>query len=156
MALHHVVLARDMHCVEGDLVDVLAVETPLTSTHGAWLSGSWDCARNPLTLSIACSVIASVGSAVSSALISYPRMAGRSPVAPAAATYDTHMPRVLLAAHGHLPRERFPRRVAALDAEVVVASERRQAMSRTMGDRALVVDLRRPEAAADAIVPGAG
>ena len=40
----------------------------------------------------------------------------------------------------------------ALDAEVVVASERRQAMSGTMGDRALVVDLRRPEAAADAIV----
>src|SRR5215217_4125928 len=36
----------------------------------------------------------------------------------------------------------------ALDAEVVVASERRQAMSGTMGDRALVVDLRRPEAAA--------
>jgi biotin carboxylase len=40
----------------------------------------------------------------------------------------------------------------ALDAEVVVASERRQAMSGTMGDRALVVDLRRPEAAAQAIV----
>ncbi len=40
----------------------------------------------------------------------------------------------------------------ALDAEVVVASERRQAMSGTMGDRALVVDLRRPEAAAEAIV----
>jgi biotin carboxylase len=40
----------------------------------------------------------------------------------------------------------------ALDAEVVVASERRQAMSATMGDRALVVDLRRPEAAAEAIV----
>ena len=40
----------------------------------------------------------------------------------------------------------------ALDAEVVVASERRQAMSGTMGDRALVVDLGRPEAAADAIV----
>ena len=40
----------------------------------------------------------------------------------------------------------------ALDAEVVVASERRQALSGTIGDRALVVDLRRPEAAADAIV----
>lgn len=40
----------------------------------------------------------------------------------------------------------------ALDAEVVVASERRQAMAGMIGDRALMVDLARPEAAAEAIV----
>ena len=39
-----------------------------------------------------------------------------------------------------------------LEAEVVVASERRQAMSRTLGDRALVLDLRSPERAADQIL----
>jgi len=38
-----------------------------------------------------------------------------------------------------------------LGVEVVVASEHRQALSGAMGDRALVVSLRRPEAAADAI-----
>ena len=37
-------------------------------------------------------------------------------------------------------------------AEVVVASERRQALAGVMGDRALRVNLRRPEAAAKAIV----
>lgn len=45
---------------------------------------------------------------------------------------------------------------AALDAEVVVASERRQALARSMGDRALVVSFSRPEAAAEAIVALAG
>jgi len=40
----------------------------------------------------------------------------------------------------------------ALDVEVVVASEQRQTMSKMMGDRALVVDFSRPEAAAEAIV----
>jgi len=41
---------------------------------------------------------------------------------------------------------------AALGAEVVVASERRQTLVGVMGDRALRVNLRRPEAAAQAIV----
>ena len=41
---------------------------------------------------------------------------------------------------------------SALGAEVVVASEHPQAMARAMDDRALVVPLGRPEAAADAIV----
>ena len=41
---------------------------------------------------------------------------------------------------------------ASLGAEVVVASERRQALAGVMGDRALRVNLRRPEAAAQAIV----
>ena len=41
---------------------------------------------------------------------------------------------------------------SVLGAEVVVASEHRQAMARAMDDRALVVPLGRPEAAADAIV----
>ena len=40
----------------------------------------------------------------------------------------------------------------ALQVEVVVASEQRQAMSKMIGDRALVVDFDRPEAAAEAIV----
>ena len=40
----------------------------------------------------------------------------------------------------------------AVGAEVVVASERRQALSAAMGDRALTVRLHRPEEAADAIV----
>lgn len=46
----------------------------------------------------------------------------------------------------------FVRAGASLGAEVVVASEHRQAMAGAMGDRALVVPLDRPEAAADAIV----
>src|SRR4249919_2694925 len=63
------------------------------------------------------------------------------------------MPRVLLVLPTATYRASdFLAASRALDAEVVVASERRQAMSGTMGDRALVVDLRRPEAAADAIV----
>jgi biotin carboxylase len=41
---------------------------------------------------------------------------------------------------------------AALGAEVVVASERRQALAGVIGERALRVSLRRPEAAAQAIV----
>ena len=46
----------------------------------------------------------------------------------------------------------FVRAASVLGAEVVVASEHRQAMARAMDDRALVVPLSRPEAAADAIV----
>jgi len=62
------------------------------------------------------------------------------------------MPRVLLI----LPTStyRAPDFLAAarvLGAEVVVASERRQALSGSMGDRALVISLRGPEAAARAI-----
>lgn len=43
----------------------------------------------------------------------------------------------------------------ALGVEVVVASERRQALAGVMGDRALRVDLRHPHVAADAIVAAA-
>jgi len=50
----------------------------------------------------------------------------------------------------------FVRAAAALDAEVVVASEHRQAMAAAMADRALVVALGRPAAAAQAIVELAG
>src|SRR3954451_310971 len=127
---------------------------PLTSTHSAWLSGSSDWARNPLTFSIACSVIASVGSAVSSAVISYPvRLVVARRWRQAVATYDTDMSRVLLVLPTATYRASdFLDASRALDAEVVVASERRQAMSGTMGARALVVDLRRAEAAAEAIV----
>jgi biotin carboxylase len=39
----------------------------------------------------------------------------------------------------------------ALDVDVVVGSERRQAMSHSMGDRAIVIPLRDPDAAVDAI-----
>lgn len=46
----------------------------------------------------------------------------------------------------------FVSAAARLGAEVVVASERRQALAPSMGDRALVVNLSKPEVAADAIV----
>jgi len=63
------------------------------------------------------------------------------------------MPRVLLLLPTATYRARdFLDAARALDVEVVVASERRPAMSEAMGDRALVVDLNRPEAAADTIV----
>jgi biotin carboxylase len=48
--------------------------------------------------------------------------------------------------------EDFLAAAAAVGAEVVVASERRQALGGAMGDRALCVDLRRPERAAAAVV----
>jgi biotin carboxylase len=48
--------------------------------------------------------------------------------------------------------EDFLAAAEAVGAEVVVASERRQALRRSMGDRALRVDLRRPERAAQAVV----
>lgn len=50
----------------------------------------------------------------------------------------------------------FVEAAAAMDAEVVVASEHRQALAGMMGDRALRVDLRDPERAAEAIVELAG
>lgn len=46
----------------------------------------------------------------------------------------------------------FLRAAAEIGAEVVVASERRQALSPLMGHRALMVPLRRPQVAADRIV----
>jgi biotin carboxylase len=52
--------------------------------------------------------------------------------------------------------EDFLAAAEAVGAEVVVASERRQALDGAMGDRSLRVDLRRPERAADAIVGLAG
>ena len=71
----------------------------------------------------------------------------------AAATYDTHVPRILLLLPTATYRASdFLAASRALDAEVVVASERRQAMSKMVGDRALVVDFSRPEVAAEAIV----
>ena len=63
------------------------------------------------------------------------------------------MPRVLLLLPTATYRARdFLAASRTLDVELVVASERRQAMSKSMGDRALVVDLRQPDAAAEAIV----
>lgn len=67
------------------------------------------------------------------------------------------MPRILLL----LPTAtyRAPDFLAAagrLGAEVVVASEQAQALAGSMGDRALVLDLDRPEAAAEAVVELAG
>jgi biotin carboxylase len=63
------------------------------------------------------------------------------------------MPRVLLILPtGTYRATDFVRAASALRAEVVVASEHRQAMASTMEDRALVVPLDRPGAAAAAIV----
>ena len=63
------------------------------------------------------------------------------------------MPRVLLILPTATYRASdFLAAARALDVELIIASERRAAMSETMGDLALVVDLSRPEAAADAIV----
>ncbi|MGH9068297.1 MAG: ATP-grasp domain-containing protein, partial [Acidimicrobiales bacterium] len=46
----------------------------------------------------------------------------------------------------------FVAAASALGAQVVVASDRRQAMASSMGDRSVVVSLTDPERAADAIV----
>lgn len=63
------------------------------------------------------------------------------------------MPRVLLILPtGTYRATDFVRAASVLGAEVVVASEHRQAMAATMEDRALVLPLDRPEAAAAAIV----
>jgi biotin carboxylase len=62
------------------------------------------------------------------------------------------MPRVLLLLPTATYRaEDFLAAAATVGAEVVVASDRRQALQGTMGDRALRVDLRRPDRAAAAI-----
>jgi biotin carboxylase len=63
------------------------------------------------------------------------------------------MPRVLLLLPSSTYRAAdFLGAAAALGAEVVVASERRQALAAQMGERALTVALHHPEAAADTIV----
>ena len=63
------------------------------------------------------------------------------------------MARVLLLLPSGTYRARdFLAAARALGAEAVVASDRRQAMSSALGDRALTVSLRDPEAAADRIV----
>jgi biotin carboxylase len=67
------------------------------------------------------------------------------------------MPRVLLLLPTATYRaEDFLAAAATVGAEVVVASDRRQALHGAMGDRALRIDLRRPDRAADAIVELAG
>ena len=67
------------------------------------------------------------------------------------------MPRVLLLLPTATYRaEDFLAAAATVGAEVVVASDRRQALDRAMGDRALRIDLRRPDRAAAAIVELAG
>jgi biotin carboxylase len=67
------------------------------------------------------------------------------------------MPRVLLLLPTATYRaEDFLAAAAAVGAEVVVASDRRQALAGAMGDRALRIDLRRPQRAADAVVALAG
>jgi biotin carboxylase len=68
-------------------------------------------------------------------------------------TYDTRMPRVLLLMPADTYRaEDFMHAARRLGTEVVVASNRRQAMSARLGDGALVVALDRPHEAADRIV----
>ena len=67
------------------------------------------------------------------------------------------MPRVLLLLPTATYRaEDFLAAAATVSAEVVVASDRRQALHGAMGDRALRVDMRRPDRAAAAIVELAG
>jgi biotin carboxylase len=80
-------------------------------------------------------------------------MVGCLPVASAAATYDTHVPRILLLLPTATYRASdFLDAARKLDVKVIVASEQRQTMSEMMGDRALVVDFDHPEASAEAIV----
>ena len=63
------------------------------------------------------------------------------------------MARVLLILPSATYRAReFTRAAADLGAELVVASDRRQAMSAVLGDRALVLPLQRPEEAAQRVV----
>ena len=82
-------------------------------------------------------MIASVG--VSASLIARPTITG--------------VPRVLLILPSATYRAHdFTQAAAALGAELVVASDRRQAMSEFLGDRALVLPLQRPEEAAERVV----
>jgi biotin carboxylase len=69
------------------------------------------------------------------------------------ATYDSAVPRVLLLLPSATYRAPdFLAAARALRIGVVVASDRRQALSGVLDDRALTLDLRRPEAAAERIV----
>jgi len=63
---------------------------------------------------------------------------------------------LLLLPSGTYKAPDFLAAACALGVDVVVASDRRQAMSSTLGDRAVTVSLRDPEAAADRIVALAG
>src|SRR5204863_149534 len=68
------------------------------------------------------------------------------------ATYDTPVPRVLLVLPSATYRAPdFLDAAARLGAEVVVGSEHRQALSDSMGDRAVTLTLSQPEMAADQI-----
>ena len=63
------------------------------------------------------------------------------------------MPRVLLILPSATYRAHdFTQAAAGLGAELIVASDRRQAMSEFLGDRALVLPLKRPEEAAQRVV----
>jgi biotin carboxylase len=70
-----------------------------------------------------------------------------------APTYDNGVPRVLLILPSATYRAHdFTRAAADLGADLVVASDRRQALSAFLGDRALVLPLNRPRDAAERIV----
>src|SRR4051794_25678084 len=96
----------------------------------ACASASGTPARKPLTLSSAFSVICTT----------------------ATPTYDSPVPRVLLVLPTATYRAPdFVDAAAKLGAELVVGSEHRQALSDSMGDRAVVLSLRQPLRAADQI-----
>src|SRR4051794_20951472 len=103
---------------------------PVTSTHIAWASVSGTPARNPSTFSRALAVT----------------------VTSAIATYDSPVARLLLVLPSATYRAGdFVDAAAKLGAEVVVGSEHRQALSESMGDRAVALTLSQPEMAADQI-----
>src|SRR3954464_4590970 len=103
---------------------------PVTSTHIAWASESAIPARKPSTFSRALSVIETS----------------------AIGTYDSPVSRLLLVLPSATYRATdFVDAAAKLGAEVVVGSEHRQALSDSMGDRAVVLSLRQPLRAADQI-----
>src|SRR3954453_5084338 len=117
---------------------------PVTSIHMACFSASGTPARNSSTFVRASSVIATGDSAGGGAIGSSCGLMAEPTITPIA--------RILLI----LPTAtyRAPDFMAAarkLGAEVVVASEHRQAMSGEIGDRALVLPRRQPELAVDAI-----
>src|SRR3954453_1110258 len=97
----------------------------------AWRSEAATPSRNPGPFPCAFCVIASGGSMP---------------------TYDTEMPRVLLVLPSATYRAPdFLDAAGRLGAEVVVGSEHRQALSESMGDRAVPLSLGQPERAADQI-----
>src|SRR4051794_37005821 len=103
---------------------------PVTSTHIAWSSESATPARKPSTFSRAFSVIET--SAIE--------------------TYDSPVSRLLLVLPSATYRASdFVDAAAKLGADVVVGSEHRQALSDSMGDRAVTLTLRQPQRAADQI-----